>query len=73
LIVGGKDFIVIVLNEHAFSRLRGPKSLKIVPGASHLFPEPGAMEAVIGHAARWFRRHLGPGLPTRTELGSVRN
>jgi pimeloyl-ACP methyl ester carboxylesterase len=73
LIVGGEDFVVIVLNEHAFSRLRAPKSLKIVPAASHLFPEPGAMEAVIGHAARWFRRHLGPGLPTRTELASVRN
>jgi hypothetical protein len=73
LIVGGIDFGVIELNEQALSRLRGPKSLKIVPGASHLFPEPGAMEAVIGHAARWFRRHLGPGLPTGTELSGVRN
>ena len=63
LIVGGIDFGVIELNEQAFSRLRGPKSLEIVPGASHLFPEPGALEAVIGHAARWFERHLGHGLP----------
>lgn len=62
LIVGGIDFGVIELNEQAFSRLRGPKSLEIVPGASHLFPEPGALEAVIGHAARWFERHLGRGL-----------
>jgi pimeloyl-ACP methyl ester carboxylesterase len=60
LIVGGVDFGVIELNEEAFARLRGPKSLEIVPGASHLFPEAGALEAVIGHAARWFERHLKP-------------
>jgi putative phosphoribosyl transferase len=58
LIVGGID-CVIEHNEQAFSRLRGPKSLEIVPGASHLFPEPGALEAVIGHAARWFAARLG--------------
>jgi putative phosphoribosyl transferase len=60
LIVGGVDFGVIELNEQALARLRGPKALEIVPGASHLFPEPGALEAVIGHAARWFERHLPP-------------
>jgi fermentation-respiration switch protein FrsA (DUF1100 family) len=59
LIVGGSDFGVIELNEQAFARLRGPKSLEIVAGASHLFPEPGALEAVIAHAARWFERYLG--------------
>ena len=58
LIVGGADFGVIDLNEHAMARLRGPKSLQIVPHASHLFPEPGALEAVIDHAARWFRQYL---------------
>jgi dienelactone hydrolase len=58
LIVGGADFGVIELNEHAFARLRGPKALEIVPGATHLFPEPGALEAVIDLAARWFARHL---------------
>ena len=58
LIVGGDDVAVIALNEQAFDRLRGPKALEIVPGASHLFPEPGAMEAVISHAARWFRTYL---------------
>ena len=58
LIVGGVDFVVIELNEQALARLRGPKALEIVPGASHLFPEPGALEAVIGHATRWFERHL---------------
>lgn len=58
LIVGGDDFGVIDLNEHALVRLRGPKSLQIVPHASHLFPEPGALEAVIDHAARWFQHYL---------------
>jgi len=61
LIVGGADFGVIELNEQALERIRAPKAMEIVPGASHLFPEPGALEAVIGLAARWFERHLGPG------------
>lgn len=58
LIVGGADFGVIELNEQALARLRGPKAIEIVPGASHLFPEPGALEAVISHAGNWFERHL---------------
>ncbi|MFY9830666.1 MAG: dienelactone hydrolase family protein, partial [Rhodoplanes sp.] len=58
LIVGGADFGVIELNEQALARLRGPKALEIVPGATHLFPEPGALEAVIEHATRWFARYL---------------
>jgi pimeloyl-ACP methyl ester carboxylesterase len=58
LIVGGIDYGVIELNEEAFARLRGRKALEIVPGASHLFPEPGALETVIDHAARWFTRYL---------------
>lgn len=59
LIVGGADVGVIELNQQALARLRGAKALEIVPGASHLFPEPGALEAVIGHANRWFERFLG--------------
>ncbi len=59
LIVGGADSGVIELNEAALQRLRAPKALEIVPGASHLFPEPGALEAVIAHATRWFLHHLG--------------
>jgi fermentation-respiration switch protein FrsA (DUF1100 family) len=58
LIVGGADAGVIELNEQALARLRDPKALEIVPNATHLFPEPGALEAVIDHAARWFERHL---------------
>jgi putative phosphoribosyl transferase len=73
LIVGGIDRGVIELNEQAFSRLRGPKSLEIVPGASHLFPEPGALEAVIGHAARWFERHLSRVLRAHAEVAGARN
>jgi pimeloyl-ACP methyl ester carboxylesterase len=62
LIVGGRDYGVIELNERALARLNGPKALEIVPGASHLFPEPGALEAVIERAARWFARHLAAGV-----------
>jgi hypothetical protein len=58
LIVGGVDFGVIELNEQAFMMLQGPKAMEIVSGASHLFPEPGALEAVIEYAARWFERYL---------------
>lgn len=66
LIVGGDDTVVIELNQQALARLRGPKALEIVPGASHLFPERGALEAVIAHAAEWFERHLGSQAAQRT-------
>jgi pimeloyl-ACP methyl ester carboxylesterase len=71
LVVGGADFGVIELNEQALARLRGPKALAIVPGASHLFPEPGALEAVIEHAATWFARHLKSTSTDRTRTASV--
>jgi pimeloyl-ACP methyl ester carboxylesterase len=61
LVVGGADVGVVELNEKALARLQGLKALEIIPGASHLFPEPGALEAVIGHAARWFERYLAAG------------
>ncbi|MDT3684983.1 MAG: alpha/beta family hydrolase [Pseudorhodoplanes sp.] len=59
LIVGGSDTEVIVLNRSAFAELKEPKALHIVPNASHLFPEPGAMEAVIKAAIDWFETYLG--------------
>jgi dienelactone hydrolase len=59
LIVGGSDIDVIKLNKQALTRLAGPKALVIVPGATHLFPEPGALEAVIERASHWFEHHLG--------------
>ena len=58
LIVGGRDFGVIELNEEALARLRGPKAIEIVPGGTHLFQEPGALEAVMAEAARWFKTYL---------------
>ena len=58
LIVGGLDPEVLELNRRALTRLTGPEMLEIVPGASHLFPEPGALHAVVDHTARWFRRYL---------------
>ncbi len=61
LIVGGRDFGVIELNEEALARLQGPKAIEIVPGATHLFPEPGALEIVMAEAARWFEAYLAKG------------
>jgi putative phosphoribosyl transferase len=62
LIVGGDDTSVIPLNEHALNRLGGPiKKLVIVPGASHLFEEPGTLEDVARLAADWFTRYLRAG------------
>jgi dienelactone hydrolase len=58
LIVGGRDPIVIDLNRAAFEQLQVEKRLEIVPGATHLFEEPGALEAVARLARDWFVRHL---------------
>ncbi len=58
LIVGGADHDVIRLNEAALARLTGPKALDIVPGATHLFSEPGALDAVVDKAAAWFQDRL---------------
>ena len=61
LIVGGNDAPVIDLNEQALSRLAAPiKQLVILPGATHLFEEPGKLEEVARLAAGWFTRHLPP-------------
>lgn len=58
LIVGGFDLPVIDMNRTAFEQLTCRKEMVIVPGASHLFEEPGALEKVAGLAADFFRRHL---------------
>jgi putative phosphoribosyl transferase len=58
LIVGGDDEVVIELNEDALRRLRCPKQLVIIPGATHLFQEPGALEEVSRLAQEWFVQHL---------------
>jgi pimeloyl-ACP methyl ester carboxylesterase len=59
LIVGGFDYPVIEMNEEALAQLRCEKELKIVPGATHLFEEPGTLEQVADLAAAWFQKHLG--------------
>jgi putative phosphoribosyl transferase len=58
LIVGGNDFGVIELNQSALAMLPGEKELTIVPGATHLFEEPGALDEVARLAAAWFVQHL---------------
>ena len=58
LIVGGADHEVLALNRWAGERLACPNELAIVPGATHLFEEPGALEAVARHAAAWFHRWM---------------
>jgi pimeloyl-ACP methyl ester carboxylesterase len=58
LLVGGDDTDVIQLNERAFHRLRAPKELVLVKGATHLFEEPGTLEEVARLAAAWFEHHL---------------
>jgi dienelactone hydrolase len=64
LIVGGYDEAVIALNEQAMGELKCEKRLEIVPGATHLFEEPGTLDEVISLAATWFVRFLGKGTPT---------
>ena len=59
LIVGGHDDVVIELNQQAYALLGGEKELSIVPGATHLFEEPGTLEQVAALASAWFARHLG--------------
>jgi fermentation-respiration switch protein FrsA (DUF1100 family) len=61
LLVGGWDEVVIGLNRMAHGLLAGPKELVIVPGATHLFEEPGTLEEVAEQAAAWFKKHLGAG------------
>jgi putative phosphoribosyl transferase len=58
LVVGGNDEPVITLNKFAYDQLTAPKRLDIVPGATHLFEEPGALEAVARLAIDWFSTHL---------------
>ncbi|WP_235217009.1 dienelactone hydrolase family protein [Archangium violaceum] len=62
LIVGGSDDIVLDLNERALERMMAPKALEVIPGATHLFEERGALERVAALAAGWFTRFLGSAL-----------
>src|SRR5438046_9578820 len=67
LIVVGNDNVVIELNETARDQMRCEVKLEIVPGATHLFEEPGALEKVARLASDWFVSHIGPGSADRPE------
>jgi len=58
LIVGGADDVVLELNREAARHLACEHRLEVVPGATHLFEEPGALEAVAALAGDWFHRHF---------------
>lgn len=58
LLVGGEDHEVLALNRHALARLGRHAQLIVIPGATHLFEEPGALEAVAEHAIAWLARHV---------------
>lgn len=60
LLVGGHDDVVIELNEAARAQMTCPTELVVVPGATHLFEEPGTLERVADLAAEWFARYLAP-------------
>lgn len=66
LIVGGLDDVVIQLNQQAYGFIKAEKALEIIPGATHLFEEPGTLEEVARLATEWFRDHL-----TSQESGST--
>ena len=63
LIVGGEDRPVIAMNRDAMPRMRGQVSIEIIPGATHLFEEPGALEKVADLASSWFADHVHAGAP----------
>jgi putative phosphoribosyl transferase len=69
LLVGGDDQPVIEMNRQALSALRVDKELEIVPGATHLFEEPGTLEQVARSARAWFERHLAQTAPEETRKG----
>jgi len=58
LIVGGNDEVVVEINQKVFERLKEPKALEIVPGATHLFEESGALDRVAQLACTWFEQYL---------------
>jgi putative phosphoribosyl transferase len=71
LIVGGDDEAVLGLNRRAMARMSAPVTLEIVPGATHLFEEPGALERVARLARGWFVRYLVPAAEPADSPGAV--
>jgi putative phosphoribosyl transferase len=60
LIVGERDEAVTELNRDAYAQLHCPRKMAVIPGATHLFEEPGALDKVANLASRWFEHHLAP-------------
>ena len=58
LLVGGADYGVIELNQQAYSLMHCKKKISLIPGATHLFEEPGTLEQVASDAADWFAQYL---------------
>ena len=71
LIVGGEDRPVISLNESAYGKLRCPKEMVVVLGATHLFEEPGALERVAELARDWFLKYFIRPMAEKTDQVSV--
>jgi putative phosphoribosyl transferase len=71
LIVGGDDTAVIAMNRDAMRQMRGVVSLEIVPGATHLFEEKGALERVATLAADWFERHAMSTSPSSADTSRL--
>jgi len=69
LVVGGRDRVVLELNRSAAEQLGAEQRLEIVPDATHLFEEPGALERVAALAADWFRRWLAPDTSQNGQAG----
>lgn len=59
LVVGGEDDVVIGLNQRAYDQIKAEKELVVIPGATHLFEEPGTLEEVARLASDWFIKHFG--------------
>jgi putative phosphoribosyl transferase len=68
LVVGGADYGMIELNQQAFAVLQCTKTLTLVPGATHLFEEPGALEKAAQHAVDWFLKYLRQSVHTTSDL-----
>jgi putative phosphoribosyl transferase len=71
LVVGGADPAVLELNREAQRRLGSENELAVVPGATHLFEEPGTLDRVAWLATEWFARHLGEGVPASETGGGA--
>ena len=71
LIVGAEDTRTVRLNQQAASRMQAAVELRIIPGATHLFAEPGALETVAELTSAWFLRYLGPAQPSEAAAHSA--